>query len=177
MFSQATITGRSPSPDSEIVSAEATDTTNLTQKPSILVETAVSVVTTAAGINAAYSDAGDTVSFEIIVMNTGNTRLSKVILTGDKFGDDISCDHDFSGASSGFLPWLHPEGHAIVCEATLYLTSMDVDNSVISGTTKVRRSIPRCSSSLRCRLGSESLLILVLANLCHLSRGVMFMPN
>lgn len=133
MFSETTLEAWTPSPDSESVGAEETDTTTLPRLPSILVEKTLRTITEADGVDPTYSDAGDAATFDIHITNTGNTRLNEVVLTDDMFGDGIACDHDFSGAASGFLPSSHADGHPVVCEGVMRLTSVDVDAGFISG--------------------------------------------
>lgn len=117
---------------------EASDTTYLPWQARILVTKSVAMVTTAGGINPTYSDSGDIATFDITIKNTGNTRLTKVQLTDGMFGENIICDHDFSAGASIFLPASDSDGHPIVCEATMVLTTADIDTGSISGTAKVR---------------------------------------
>lgn len=103
-----------------------------------MVTKSLALVTTAGGINPTYSDSGDIAIFDIIIENTGNTRLSTVQLTDDTFGENIVCDHDLSAGTSIFLPASDPGGYPIVCEATMMLTTANIDTGSISGTAKVR---------------------------------------
>ncbi len=107
--------------------AAENDTTILPQKPVILVEIGLKKITKTDGINLDYSDANDTLTFDVTITNTGNTRLHEVELTNDS----IACDHDLSGMASGLLP-LNPNG-GLSCEASTRLASVDVDTGYIIG--------------------------------------------
>lgn len=101
----------------------------------------VQMVTTESGILQEYSDAGDTAFFEISITNTGNTRLSKVVvLLDDTFNDTIKCDLDYSSVSSRFVPSYQPGGHPILCKASKVLSSADVDAGIVAGTAEVSQS-------------------------------------
>lgn len=137
VVSETTLEAWTPSPSAEILEAEASDYTALPRLPGISVEITLRTMTKADGINPTYSDAGDTATFDIHITNTGNTRLNQVVLFDDMFGDSITCDHDFSGTASGFLPSSHADGFPIVCEAVMHLTYDDVDAGFISGAADV----------------------------------------
>lgn len=106
------------------------DTTILPQKPVILMKIGLKAITKTEGIDPDYSDANDMVTFDVIITNTGNTRLHEVQLTNDS----IKCDHELSGTTSGFLS-LNPNG-ILACEASTRLTSVDVDTGSIIGTAE-----------------------------------------
>lgn len=154
IFSEARVGAWTTSPNSIAVGAKANDSTPLPQKPGILLEKSLRAITKAAGIDPTYSDAGDTATFHIFITNTGNTRLSKVVLTDVMFGENITCDHDFSGARSDFLP-LRPDGHPIVCEAVAYLTSVDVNTGYITSTAEVSGSTIDTSQCVYVRVVSS----------------------
>lgn len=131
--------GRTPSPDSTTIGAQQNDTTILPGQSSISVEKALRSITVAGGIDLTYSDAGDTAIFDITITNTGNTRLGQLLLTDDMFGDTIPCDHDLLDMTNGLLPSSHPDGGSISCEASMNLTSVDIDAGFITGTAEVSR--------------------------------------
>lgn len=96
------------------------------------------MVTTENGIHPAYSDAGDTAFFKISLTNTGNTRLSQVVvvLLDDTFGDTIiPCDREILPTSQ------QPGGHPILCEASKVLSPADVDAGILTGTAKVSQPV------------------------------------
>lgn len=96
---------------------------------------------TDSGLNTAYSDRGDSATFEITVTNTGNTRLSEVLVTDSNFGGvgNLDCKNDFSSTSSELLPASHPDETAFVCQAITVLTVAHVDAGGIGGTSKVHQ--------------------------------------
>lgn len=147
VFSEAKVKAWTTSPNSIEVEAKGSGSTPLHQKPEILLEKHFREITKAAGIHPTYSDAGDTATFDIYITNTGNTRLNRVVLTDDMFGESITCDDDFSGTISGFLP-LRPSGHRIVCEAVALLTSVDVDTGYINSTAEVSWSTTDASQRM-----------------------------
>lgn len=148
VFSEAAVEAWSPSPDSTSVDEKETGTFTLPGRSIISVEKAMRNITNTDGIDPTYSDAGDTVTFDISITNTGDTRLNQVLLTDEMFGDNITCDYDFFGEDSGFLPSSHPDGHPIMCEAQTRLTHADVDTGSISGTAKVCWLTAGCSPLL-----------------------------
>lgn len=146
--SNATITAVSPFPDSVPIESEAGDTTYIPRDSSILIKKTMRVMTTANGLDTELSDAGDWATFDIVVTNTGNTALSKVVVTDDMSDDgSTACNYDFSSSTSTFLPIVNPDGIAIECKATLNLTSEDIDVGELSGTAKVSLQDAHCSSS------------------------------
>lgn len=85
-----------------------------------------------------YTDEGDWATFNITVSNTGNTRLSEVLITDTIFQNgSLHCDQDFSAATSEFLPAHDPDGAAIMCQGIVSLTKSQVDAGGLSGTAKV----------------------------------------
>lgn len=103
-------------------------------------------VTTESGLDKDYSDTGDTVFFDISVRNTGNTRLSQVVveLLDDTFGDTatITCDRNYSSVSSRFVPSSQqPGGHPIMCEVSKVLSSADVDAGTVNAMAEVSQSV------------------------------------
>lgn len=132
VLSEATVEGWTLAPVPIAVKAEENDTTILPQKTEILVEIGVKTITKTDGIDPEHSDAGDTVTFDVNITNTGNTRLNQVVLTDES----ITCNYDFSDAASGFLP-LHPDGHQIACQASIQLSNVDVDAGSITGMAEV----------------------------------------
>ncbi|CAM9176924.1 unnamed protein product, partial [Sphacelaria rigidula] len=145
--SNATITAVSPFPNSVPIESEAKDTTDVPRDSSILVEKTMKIMTTVSGLDTELSDADDWAIFDIVVTNTGNTALSKVVLTDDMFSEgSTACNNNFSAATSNFLPSVNPDGAAIGCEVTLNLTSAHVDAGEISGTAKVSSQAAHCLS-------------------------------
>lgn len=140
VFSEAALEAWTPYPNTEQVQASETKSTTLPRLPRISVEKSLRTMTVAGGVDPAYSDAGDTATFDISITNIGNTRLNQVVLTDDMLGDSITCDHDFSAIADGFLPSSHAEGFSITCEATKHLTPDDVDAGFISGAAEVSGS-------------------------------------
>ncbi|CAM9789547.1 unnamed protein product, partial [Ectocarpus sp. 6 AP-2014] len=146
VFSESAVEAWSPSPDSTSVDEKETDTFPLPGRSVISVEKTMRSITNTDGIDPTYSDAGDTATFDISIINTGDTRLNQVLLTDEMFGDSITCDYDFSGTASGFLPSSHPDGHPIMCEAQTRLTHANVDTGSISGMAKVTSMSPSNTS-------------------------------
>lgn len=112
------------------------------------VEKTLRSITVTGGIDRTRSDAGDTAAFDISITNTGNTRLNQVSLTDDMFGDNITCDYNFNDTTSVLLPSAHPDGAAISCEASMDLTSVDIDAGFIAGASEVSRSSSKAPTQI-----------------------------
>lgn len=91
------------------------------------------------GPDPAYSDPGDSATFQVNITNTGNTMLNSVELNDSVVdAEAIDCDQDFTGTDSKFFPDSHPSGAPLVCYVTVPLTAFYVDAGGFIGTSEVR---------------------------------------
>ncbi|CAM9848254.1 unnamed protein product, partial [Discosporangium mesarthrocarpum] len=99
--------------------------------------------TVSGGLRPDIFDAGDTITYEINVKNTGNTRLSSVVVGDTLFSeDDLICTPDLSSATSVFLPDSDPNSLPVGCTAKLVVTAAHMDTGNITSTADVIAAKP-----------------------------------
>lgn len=134
----ATLQGWSPSPGSVKLTTQDAEAIALPKQMGISLERTLVGITESEGLHSAYSDEGDSATFQVIITNTGNTVLNSVVLTDTIVGAEaLDCDQDVTTIDSEFLPNSHPFGAPLVCLITVPLTAIYVDAGGFNGTSEV----------------------------------------
>ncbi|CAM9970653.1 unnamed protein product, partial [Ectocarpus sp. 12 AP-2014] len=77
----AILEGWSPSPGAVKVGTKDAETVTVPRQMNISLESTLLSMSKSEGLDVAYSDEGDSATFQVTITNTGNTVLSSVILT------------------------------------------------------------------------------------------------
>lgn len=138
VYTTARLEGWSPSPSSVKFATEDFEAIALPKQHGISLERTLLDISGSEGLDAVYSDEGDSAILQVTITNTGNTMLSTVVLTDTIVGAEaFHCDHDFTATDSEFLPSSHPSGAPLVCLVTVPVTANFVDAGGFNGTSEV----------------------------------------
>lgn len=146
VYSTAILEGWSPPPDAVSFMTQDAEAVMVPRRMSMSLEKTFLDMSTAEGLNGNYSDAGDTVVFQVTINNTGSTILSAVALSDGAAGAEApQCDQDFTAPDSKFFPSSHPSGAPLVCNVTVPVTAFYVDAGGFNTSSEV--GIPLCSGA------------------------------
>lgn len=138
MYNTATLEGWSPFPVAVKFTTKDAEAVMVPRQMNISLERSLVQISRSEGLDAEYSDVGDSAVFEVTINNTGNTMLSAVILSDGVVSVDVlKCDKDFTAADSKFFPSSHPSGAPLVCNITVAITASYVDAGGFNGTSEV----------------------------------------
>ena len=126
----ATATGHDP--QNAVVTDTDTANLPLTPQSSIALDKVAGTPTTANGAKASATDAGDTITYDFVVTNTGATSLTAITVTDTKLGlTNLPC------AAGPLAP-----GQSATCRATYPLTQADIDAGKVDNTASTTAASP-----------------------------------
>ena len=128
---QATVTATPVSSTTPVTSDPASDTIPLTSTPGLTLDKTSSSTPT---------NAGDTITYSLVVANSGDTTISDLSLADTTFSGTgtapvITCPTNSTDWASGTVGVLRPSD-TITCAATYTVTQADVDAGIVSNTAQ-----------------------------------------